>query len=174
MLNRVIFLCVNPRECFLASAFQSHAKDYYEWFKKFLNLKNVKMDCKEYIELYGTAKKDEIEYLFQENNGKLQLLYVQTDRRDILERIFQKENLVIMGLPGSKKEFEKMYLSIFPWKNEILFLWGSHIGKDETYIRKLSRECMLTEAQFFEFEKWKKNLEIKKLPPYLREPVIIL
>lgn len=174
MLNKVIFLCVNPRECFLTSAFQSHAKDYYGWFKKYLELNNIKLDCREYIELYGNTKKIEFEHFFQENSGKSQLLYIQTDQRDILNKIFQKDNLVIMGLPGSKKEFEKMYLSIFPWKNEILFLWGSHIGKDETYIRKLSRECMLTEAQFFEFEKWKKNLEIKKLPPCLREPVIIL
>ena len=163
MSNKVVFLCTDPRESFLSFASQSHTKAYYEWTKKVFALKNIKAECREYHELYGEIEED-CEQLFQDEKGQLLLLYVQSDRQTLIEKIFQSGNLVIMGLPGSRTEFEKIFMTIVPWKNKVMFLWGNHIGRDESYIKKLSRDCMIREEQFVQFEVWKRNLNIKKLP----------
>lgn len=167
MLNKVVFLCVNSRENFLPPVSQSYSKDYYERFKKLLIMKNIKFICREFIDIYGGSEDDCKKSLFLEECEKFQLLYVQSDKKDFLATIFQTADLVITGLSGSRSEFEKTYMSIFPWQDEALFLWGSHIGRDSNYIARLSRECMLRKEQFVEIgENWEEGLGAKKLPPF--------
>ncbi|MBQ8857471.1 MAG: hypothetical protein IJ024_04910 [Lachnospiraceae bacterium] len=165
MFNKIAFLCVNPWENFLTPASQSHSKNYYEWVKKILTMKNVKLSCSEYIDIYGVSDGISEEKLFLENCERLQLLYLQSDRKELLGKIFETADLVIMGLPGSRGEFDKIYMSVFPWKDEILFLWGSHTGRDSEYVARLIRECMLRKEQFIEIkEEWKQIFGIKRLP----------
>lgn len=165
MLNKVVFLCANPWEGLSTLASQSYSKNYYEWFKNILIMKNIKFSYREYIDVYGVSDGETEEGMFLEGCEGLQLLYVQSDRKEILEKIFQTADLVIMGLPGSRLEFDKIYMSVFPWKDEILFLWGSHIGRDSEYVARLLRECMLKQEQFIEIrEEWKQIFGIKGLP----------
>lgn len=152
MLNKVAFLCANPWEKFLPASFQSYSRNYYQWIKEMASLKNIKLHCREYIDFYGDLVGEPEKELFFENSENLQLLYVQSDRRELLEKIFRTADLVIMGLPGSRKEFDKIYMSVFPWKDEILFLWGKHISRDLTYVDRLMRECMLKKEQLIEIE----------------------
>ena len=175
MLNKVAFLCVNPWESFLPVTFQSYSKHYYEWIKEMAVLKNVELHCREYIERYGVFEKEAENVLFPENCDNLQLLYVQSARKDLLEQIFQTADIIIMGLPGSRKEFDKIYMSVFPWINEILFLWGKHTGKDAQYVDRLVRECMLKKEQLIEIgeESWQ-IFGLKKAPAFLREPQTVL
>lgn len=170
MLNKVAFLCADPWERFLPEAFQSYSRMYYQWVKKLAVLKNIKLCCKEYIDIYGEAEGCCENELFSEEGGKLQLLYVQSGRKELLKELFQAADLVIMGLPGSRKEFDKIYMSVFPWKDEILFLWSSHISRDLEYINRLSRECMLRKEQMIEIgEECGLFLGIKKAPGLMRE-----
>lgn len=175
MLNKVAFLCVNPWEKFLPSAFQSYSKSYYEWIKEMAVLKNVKSHCREYIDFYGVLSKESDCEPFLESCDKLQLLYVQSARKELLEKVFRTADLVIMGLPGSRKEFDKIYMSVFPWVNDILFLWGNHISRDAQYVDRLVRECMLREEQLMEIgEKSSQTFGMKKAPAFLREPQMVL
>lgn len=170
MLNKVAFLCADPWECFLPEAFQSYSRIYYQWVKKLAVLKNIKLCCKEYIDIYGEAEGGFENELFSATDDMLQLLYVQSSRKEFIGEVFQKADLVIMGLPGSRKEFDKIYMSVFPWKDEILFLWSSHISRDQEYINRLSRECMLRKEQIIEIgEECGLVFGIKKAPGLMRE-----
>ena len=165
MFNKIVFLCVSPWESFLTPTSQSYGKNYYEWFKNILIMKNIKLSYREYIDIYGASNGESEEGIFLESCERIQLLYVQSDRKELLEKIFQTADLVIMGLPGSRGEFDKIYMSVFPWKDEILFLWGSHIARDSEYITRLVRECMLKREQFIEIgEEWKQIFGVKRLP----------
>lgn len=167
MLNKVAFLCVNPWEKFLSPALQSYSRNYYQWLKAVADLKNIKLHCREYIDIYGAGVKEVEKELFLKECETFQLLYVQSDRREIIENLFRTADLVIMGLPGSRKEFDKIFMSVFPWKDEILFLWGNHISRDIQYVNKLVRECMLRKEQLIEIgEECRKAFGIEKLPPF--------
>ena len=150
MFNKVAILCADPWEKFLPAAFQSYSRNYYQWIKTMAARKNIKVHCKEYVDTYGAAVELEEKKLFLEECADFQLLYVQSDRQRLLENIFRSADLVIMGLPGSRKEFDKIFMSVFPWKDEIMFLWGNHIGRDPRYVDRLTRECTLRKEQLIE------------------------
>lgn len=170
MLNKVAFLCADPWECFLPAAFQSYSRNYYQWVKKLAVLKNIRLYCNEYTDIYGEAAGCSGQELFMEAGDKLQLLYVQSGRKELLKSLFRKADLVIMGLPGSRKEFDKIYMSIFPWKDDILFLWSSHINREQEYVHRLTRECMLRKEQIIEIgEECGAVFGIKKAPGIMRE-----
>ena len=171
MLNKVAFLCADPWESFLPAVSQSYSKSYYQWVRELAVLKSVKLCCREYIETYGAFDENAECSLFLDNSDRLQLLYVQSARRELLENIFRTADLVIMGIPGSRKEFDKIYMSVFPWKDKILFLWGEHISRDLQYVYRLMRECMLRKEQLLEIGKGNsRNFGIKKAPVFVREP----
>ena len=56
MLEKIVFLCVNPWEGFLPPAFQSGGKEYFQWICKQALLKNMKIISKEKIVLYKQKK----------------------------------------------------------------------------------------------------------------------
>lgn len=163
MWNKITFLCVNPWESFLPFSAQSCGREYYLWMQEMSALQNVKPSCQERREIYGESKSPEGEEIFSKNKSKLQLLYIQSGRRKVIEEVFQKSDMVIMGLPGSKKEFDKIFMTILPWKDQIKFFWDSHICRDEKFIRELCREYKLHRMQIFEI---KRNADgkLKTLP----------
>lgn len=150
MLNKVAVLCADPWEKFWPPAFQSHSRTYYQWIKNMAAKKSIKIHCKEYVDTYGAAVEIKEKPLFLEACEEFQLLYVQSDRQRLLENIFRNADLVIMGLPGCRKEFDKIFMSVFPWKDDIMFLWGNHISRDYGYVDKLIRECTLRKEQLIE------------------------
>lgn len=165
MLNKIVFLCTNPRERFLPLTFQSYSWEYYQLVKRLVSLKNRKMECREYIDTYGTVGEWGEDDLVFAMNQNLQIWYVQSDRKIFYEKIFMEADQVIMGLPGGRREFDKMYMSVFPWKDQILFLWGEHTRKDAWYVEKIRKECMLKQEQFIKLEPgWWKAFGIEKLP----------
>ena len=167
MLNKFAFLCVNPWEKFLPAAFQSYSRNYYQWVKEAANYKNIDMNCREFIDIYGTSGCWDNQEVFYEDREKVQLVYVQSDRRELLEKVFLEADMVIMGLPGSRKEFDKIYMTVFPWKDEILFLWGKHISRDEKYVDRLVRECMLRKEQLIKMDGENWNVPaIEKAPAF--------
>lgn len=151
MFNKIVFLCVDPWENFLSHNVQGHSRKYFELVKKGLLLKDIKLQCGEYMDLYGeTTENREI---FKKNSKILQLSYIQSSRRELLEEVFHSADMVIMGIPGSRKEFEKIYMSIFPWKDNILFLWSSQVIRKPSYLERLSREYMIRQEHVVEIRK---------------------
>lgn len=165
MWNKIAFLSVNPWESFLPLQFQSYGREYYRWMQEMIALRDVNPYCQERLEIYGEAELPDENKLFLECGKDLQLLYVQSGRRQIIEKIFQKADVVVMGLPGCKKEFDKTFMTIFPWKDQIKFFWDSHICRDEEFILQLCREYKLHAAQIFQIER-STDGKLKKLPPF--------
>lgn len=153
MWNKIAFLCADPWESFLPSAFQSCGREYYQWIQEMTVLREVNSYCREHLEIYGETEVSGGAELFPECRKCLQLLYVQSGRRQMIEQVFQKADVVIMGLPGCKKEFDKIFMRIFPWKDQIKFFWNSHICRDEKFIKELCREYKLHDAQIFEIKR---------------------
>lgn len=153
MENKIAFLCVNPWENFLPSVFQSSSREYYLWMREMVVLQKIKPYCRERLEIYGEQKNSDAEKLFSDHRKGLQLLYVQSSCSRVIEAVFQKADVVVMGLPGCKKEFDKTFMMIFPWKDQIKFFWDSHICRDEKFIMELCREYKLHAAQIFEIKR---------------------
>ena len=151
MLEKIVFLCVNPWEGFLAPAFQSSGREYFQWICKQAILKNMKITSKEKIEVYGEVQ--EAKELFSKTENRLQLLYVQSHQKKLLEEVFEQADLVLMGIPGNLKDFEKLFLPIFPWKDQILFLWEQYLCRDEKILQQLCREYKLRESQLIEVKR---------------------
>lgn len=145
MFNKIVFLCADPWEKFLSHNVQGHSRTYFEAVKKQILLKKIKLQCRESVDLYGEIAENQA--IFQNNSKMLQLSYIQSSRRERLEEVFRTADIVIMGIPGSRKEFEKIYTTIFPWKDDILFLWSSQVIREPAYLNRLSREYMIRQEQ---------------------------
>lgn len=151
MLEKIVFLCANPWEGFLSPAFQSCGREYFQWICKQALLKNMKVTAKERMEVYGELQTEEKLFLKAEN--KVQLLYVQSHHKKLLEEIFQQADLVLMGLPGNLREFDRMFMPIFPWKDQILFLWDQHICRGDKFLHQLCKEYKICESQMIELKR---------------------
>lgn len=151
MLEKIVFLCVNPWEGFLAPAFQSSGREYFQWIRKQALLKNMKITSREKMEIYGEIQREK--ELFSKTETRLQLLYVQSHQKKLLEKVFHQADLVLMGVPGNLKEFEKLYLPVFPWKDQILFLWEQYLYRDEKLLHQLCREYKIRESQLIELKR---------------------
>lgn len=159
MLNKIVFLCVNPWESFLPAAFQGCTRSYYQWICEETPLREEMMYCQEQIALYGEPEILQGEQLFEERKGVLQIIYVQSHQKELLQKVFETADLVIAGISGSKRECDKVFMNILPWKEKILFLWDDRIC-DKGFLRQIKREYGLTDRQI---------LEAKKLPSFLTE-----
>ena len=151
MLGKIVFLCVNPWEGFLAPAFQSSGREYFQWICKQALLKNMKITSGEKIEIYGELQHEK--ELFSKTETRLQLLYVQSHQKKLLEKVFAQADLVLMGVPGNLRNFEKIFLPIFPWKDQIMFLWEQYLCRDEKVLRQLCMEYKLRESQLIELKR---------------------
>ena len=153
MLKKIAFLCVTPMEGFLSSAFQSNVREYYQWMYDKIRLKSVDFYCRERIEAYGEAGVRNAEELFLPEEDITQLLYIQSNRKELLKEVFEKSDLVVMGLSGCRREFDKIFMPVFPWKDQVLFFWDQQICRDAGYIRQICNEYKLREAQLIKLER---------------------
>ena len=159
MLRKIAFLCVNPWENFLSSAFQKGIRDYYHWTRSEALLREENLYCQEKIEVYGETEIPYGKKLFGERKETLQLLYVQSSQKELIEEVFRLADIVFVEMSISKQECDKIYLTVLPWIDKTIFLWDSRIC-DEKFLRQIQREYKLRDAQI---------MEIKKLPSFLTE-----
>lgn len=152
MLNKIAFLCVTPLEGFLIPMFQSCVKEYYRWMCRQAQTQRKEICCMEHIEVYGERPTEERMELFSQTIEIPQFLYVQTHRKELLEGVFEEADLVVMGVSGCRKEFDKIFMSIFPWKDQIMFFWDQYTCRGEEYIKQICNEYKLREAQVIELK----------------------
>ena len=145
MLEKIVFLCVDPWEGFLAPAFQNCGREYFQWIYKQALLKKVNVTFREKKEIYGEIQTTGD--LFLRAGNQLQLLYVCSHREHLLETVFSEADLVLMGIPANLKKFEKTFLPVLPWKDQIVFLWEQYLCKDEKVLHQLCSEYKLRESQ---------------------------
>lgn len=153
MLSKITFLCVTPLEGFLTPAFQSCVREYYQWLHGQVLSKNIGLQGRECIEIYGESGLESSQELFEQLSDYTQILYVQSRRIDMVKKVFEKSDLVIMGISGCRKEFDKTFMPIFQWKDQILFFWDDHICKGADYIRQICNEYRLREEQLIELKR---------------------
>lgn len=159
MSKKIAFLCLNPWESFLPPHFQGRSKAYYDYVCSAELLKEEMMYCKEHIEVYGENHKREQTPLFEAADDLPEILYVQSHQESVLRETFETADLVIVGLPGSKTECDKIFLTALPWKEKLIFVWDYRMDQVD-FIRQIQREYGLEGGQF---------MEAKKLPPFLTE-----
>lgn len=152
-MNKIAFLCVTPLEGFLSPAFQSSVREYYQWMYNQAVLKSIEFQCRERIDTYGEAEKNNMKELFMPVEDRKQILYIQSNRKELVREVFKKADLVIMGLSGCRREFDKMFMPVFPWKDKIIFFWDQQICRGEEYIRQICNEYKLRESQLIELER---------------------
>lgn len=170
MFKKIVFLCTDPWERFLSFGIQGHSRKYYEVGKLLMKMKNLEPLCKEYIDIYGEPEIQTPANLFENDRKDPQLVYIQSQRRELLKKIFHEADMVIMGIPGNKKEFEKIYLKILPWKEQILFLWNEQTWIGENDLDGLLQEFCLMKEQIIELKTgYQKIFGINQAPGLLRE-----
>ncbi|MBO5160565.1 MAG: hypothetical protein J6B94_13475 [Lachnospiraceae bacterium] len=162
MNKKIAFLCLNPWETFLPPTFQRCVKDYYQWTRRQALLREESLYCQEKIEVYGEPKISRGKKAFGENEETLQLLYVQSSQKEIIEEVFAMADVVFVGMSGSKKECDRRFLMVLPWQEKTIFLWDGRI-LDERFLEQIQREYKLRDNQL---------MEIKQLPSYLTEAVM--
>lgn len=159
MGNKIVFVCVNPVESFLPPVFQGHMRTYFEWVCKAIFLRDETMYCNKRIELYGESEKLKKEMLFQNMEKVPQLLYLQSNQKELLAEACKMADLIIVGMSASKKECDKIFLAVLPWKDKVLFLWDD-CSCDEQFLKQIQKEYGVDERQL---------MEAKKLPLFLAE-----
>lgn len=153
MCKKVAVVCANPWETFLPVISQGSAKKYYEWLHEQAVLREENPYCREKIELYGDLLNENQETLFLEETEKLQFLYVQTKREEILEKVLNEADFIIVGMPQNRSECDRIYLTILPWIEKSIFLWDGRISQGKDFFRKIQREYKLKEMQVMEMNK---------------------
>ena len=162
MFKKIAFLCVNPLGNFLPPTLQGGIRECYQWTRSEALLREENLYCQEKIEVYGESKIPYGKTMFGECRETLQLLYVQSSQKEILEEVFSLADIVFVGLSGSKKECDKIFLKILPWIEKTVFLFDERIC-DEKYLKQIQNEYKLKNIQL---------MEMKKLPSVLTEALI--
>lgn len=152
-MQKVAFLCTTPLEKFSKDIFSIYGKQYFQWVHDMAMLRNEKMLCKEIVEIYGEHMPYAGQDVFDSKGQNLQILYVQSNCRQLLEKVFCQADLVVMGLPVHKEELDKLFMSVFPWKDQIMFLWDNYRCQESSILKKLCREYKLREEQLVEIKR---------------------
>ena len=153
MGNKIALLCVNPWEGFLSPEYQSCGREYYERLQKEAGLLDPAMYCRECVEVYGEPFLGGNGEVFGDCGELFQLSYVQSGNVRMIEEVFRKADVVLMGLPLCKEEFDRIFMRIFPWKDQVKFLWYSHTHSEKEFVSKLCRRYKLHPAQILELQR---------------------
>ena len=160
MIRKIAFLCVNPWESFQPSFSRGNAQEHYQWiYQEAVQRRSVPC-CQQVIDIYGDDLWEEERQIFTGDAKKLQLLYVRSHRKNLLKQVYHAADLVFVSMPESRKECDKIFLSVFPWKEQSYFLWENRYISDDGFFDRIQREYQLKEDQI---------VESKRLPHFLRE-----
>lgn len=156
MNRKIAIVCANPWETFLPPVSQGNAKKYYQWLHEQADSHKFVHCCQEKTAPYGDILSPASELSFLEDTTGTQFLYVQLKQKDLLKKVLQEADDVLIGMPANRTECDKIYLSLLPWIEKCIFLWDGRTGMGKEFYRRLQSEYKLESRQI---------LEIKSLPP---------
>jgi hypothetical protein len=147
MLKKIAFVCGTPLVKLSLGVFDNHEREYYEWLCQMAKLGRWGSSYKEIMEVYGESQIYEGLNLFEERREGIQLLYVQSRCGVLLKRVFLQSDLVVMELPERRTQFDPIFMSIFPWKDQIMFLWDTQRRQGTSFLNQFCNEYKLKETQ---------------------------
>lgn len=149
---KIAVVCANPWETFLPFKCQGNARTFYQWLCEQSRQFNGHSRETEQVERYGDLSFPDKEAAFKEKTENHQIVYVQSHRREILETVLDAADLVIVGMPGTRKECDKIYLSVLPWKEKCVFLWDEGTCREKAFFRQIQNEYKLEKEQIAKFK----------------------
>lgn len=153
MFKKIAFICANPLEKLLPTVSMGNVKEYYEWIYEQAVLLAEEPCCLNWIELYGNPPEKEMEELFLKDQRKLQLLYVQSHRRGLLEKVYETADKVLVGMSSNREECDRIFMTVFPWKEKSTFLWNNRISREPGFLKRIQAEYQLEENQIVQTKK---------------------
>lgn len=149
---KIAVVCANPWENFLPFQCQGNARFFYQWLCEQSRQFHVHSRKREQMEMYGDLSLPDREAVFKEKTENLQIVYIQSHRREILETVLDTADLAIVGMPGMRKECDKIYLSVLPWKEKCVFLWDERTIREKSFFRQIQNEYKLETEQIAKFK----------------------
>ena len=153
MYKKIAVVCTNPWERFLPFVLQSNAKKYYEWLHKQAVLRKENSYFREKITLYGDLIEAKQEPFFSEAIQGFQIIYIQTRHEEMLGKVFQEADFILVGMPQDKNECDRIFLLLLPWIEKCLFIWDGRSSQGDEFFRKIQREYKIKETQIMEMNK---------------------
>lgn len=153
MYTKIAVVCTNPWETFLPAISQGNAKKYYEWLHKQAVLREENPYVKEKIAIYGDTENEKQEALFSEKTKGFQILYIQSKQEDLLEKVLNKADCILVGMPADRNECDKIFLKILPWVEKCILIWDGRESRGEAFYKKILSEYKLREKQVIEMNK---------------------
>ena len=149
---KIAVVCANPWETFLPFQCQGNARFFYRWLCKQSRRFCINSREEEQVAMYGVTPISNKNAAFETKNRNLQIVYIQSHRREILEKILDEADKVIVGMPRIREECDKIYLLLLPWKEKCVFLWEEGSCCEETFFKKIQREYKLEKEQIKKFK----------------------
>lgn len=148
MSKIITFLCVDPMGLFCHTGAVPGRKMQYEKLLQTIRSWPYEVDSYRCFGAYGEIQKRSLKSVKDLKNDYI-FQYVETQKSDEIERIFQDSELVIISLSGFLSEFEKTFFQVFPWKEKILFLWCGFFQSQGDFWRKLAMQYQIAENRIF-------------------------
>lgn len=146
MKNKIAFICLNSWEVFLSYRFFCHVKEYFDWFCNHVRMMNLEFFYEEKIETYGETRWDCAEIAWSDCQG-MQAIYIQCSQLRSMERFLEEADILVIGMPYNMKLCDKIFLSVFPWKEKSIFLWDGRNDAGTDFLKRCQREYLLKEDQ---------------------------
>ena len=153
MYTKIAVVCTNPWEKFLPAISQGNAKKYYEWLHEQAVLREENPYVKERIAIYGDDPKENQDTLFSEKAEGFQILYMQTKQEELLEKVLNEADCILVGMPVDKNECDKIFLKILPWIEKCILIWDGRESRGERFYKQILSEYKLREKQVMEMNK---------------------
>ena len=95
---KIAVVCANPWETFLPFQCQGNARFFYRWLCKQSRRFCINSREEEQVAMYGVTPVSNKNAAFETKNRNLQIVYIQSHRREILEKILDEADKVIVGM----------------------------------------------------------------------------
>lgn len=144
---KIAVVCANPWETFSPSGCQGNARSFYQWLcNQFQQFRLPSRQAKQ-VELYGMPPVSAPDTLFDKENKNLQIVYIESHRREILERILEEADMVVVGMPRVREECDRIYLQLLPWKEKCVFVWEENGCREDGFFKRIQKEYKLEKKQ---------------------------
>ena len=144
---KIAVVCANPWETFLPSGCQGNARFFYQWLCNRSQQFCLPSRQAKQVELYGTPPVSAPNTLFDKENKNLQIVYIESHRREILERILEEADMVVVGMPRVREECDRIYLQLLPWKEKCVFVWEENGCREDGFFKRIQKEYKLEKKQ---------------------------
>ena len=144
---KIAVVCANPWETFLPSGCQGNARFFYQWLCNRSQQFCLPSRQAKQVELYGTPPVSTPDTLFDKENKNLQIVYIESHRREGMESILNEADQIMVAMPKLLEECDKIYLQLLPWKEKCVFLWEDNGCREDGFFKKIQKEYKLEETQ---------------------------